>query len=276
VATEQAQSRLREIFTLDRPPPATPAIRRLRALIAVTAATTVVVELLNLEYSDESGGALAVRTVWALLRAIGFLALMRAVRYGRVVSRAFGLILGVTTVFSVARLVLPRTGGFLPRWPLLAGFVLLTALCAAVVWQLYRSPAIAEHLSRRPPRRHFPPWALTARVATLSYGALLLVPCLVAVGTLGHPRLPLPVAAPLVIAWFVGSIGISLVVGWLSLFLIYGKGWARWLLTALSIVLLVVQPALCWAMLGVDGLVRDGVPMTVAVGLGLYALRRSG
>jgi hypothetical protein len=65
------------------------------------------------------------------------------------------------------------------------------------------------------------------------------------------------------------------VIGWLSLFLIYGKGWARTLLTVLSVVLLVAQPALCFALLGADGLVRDGVPMVVAVAVGLYALRRS-
>jgi hypothetical protein len=40
-------------------------------------------------------------------------------------------------------------------------------------------------------------------------------------------------------------------------------------------VLLVAQPALCFALLGADGLVRDGVPMVVAVAVGLYALRRS-
>jgi len=211
--------RLREIFTIERPPPATPATRRLRVLIALTAAATVVVELVNLGYAEETGSALAVRTVWAMLRALGFLALMRAVRYGRLGSRPFGLILGVTTVFSVARLVLPRGGGLLPPGPVLAGFAVLTALCVAVVWQLYRSPAIAEHLARRPPRRHFPPWALTTRIATLSYAALLLVPCLVAAGTLaGRPRLAL----------------------------------------------LVIQPALCWALLGPDGLVRDGGPMVVA------------
>lgn len=267
--------RLREIFTIERPPPATPTVRRLRLLIGLTAAATVVVELLNLEYADEAGTALAVRTGWALLRAVGFLALMRAVRYGRAASRPFGLILGVTTVFSVGRLVLPRTGGLLPRGPVLAGLVVLTGLCVAVVWWLYRSPAIAEHLSRRQPRRHFPPWALTARVATLSYPALLIVPCLVAAGTLADdPRLPLPVAAPLVVAWFVGSLILALVTGWLALFLLYGKVWARWLLIGVSLLAGVVQPFLCWVMLGVDGLVRDGAPMIVAVLLGLYSLAR--
>jgi hypothetical protein len=248
---------------------------RLRVLIALTAAATVVVELMNLEYADEAGTALVVRTVWALVRAVGFLVLMRAVRTGRAAARPFGLILGVTTVFSVARLVLPREGELLPPVPVLLGFVVLAALCAVVVWELYRSPAVAEHFAQKPPRRHFPPWAVTARIATVSYAALLLVPCLVAAGTLARPRITFPVALPLVVAWFVGSLITAIVIGWLTLFLLYGKGWARWLLIGLSLALGVVQPVLCWLLLGPDGLVRDGVPMAVAVGLGVFALTRA-
>jgi len=69
---------------LDRPPPATPASRRLRRLILVTAAAVVLVDAANLAYSPEAGTGLAVRTVWAMLRALGFLFLMREVRFGRV------------------------------------------------------------------------------------------------------------------------------------------------------------------------------------------------
>jgi hypothetical protein len=74
-ATAQATSRLREVFMIEQPPPSTPAIRRLRAIIALTAATTVVVELLNLEYADESGVALAVGTVsaWPVLAGFALL-----------------------------------------------------------------------------------------------------------------------------------------------------------------------------------------------------------
>ena len=62
---------------------------------------------------------------------------------------------------------------------------------------------------------------------------------------------------------------------WLALFLLYGKGWARWFLIGVSVAVAVVQPALCWLLLGADGLVRDGAPMIVAVALGLYALART-
>jgi hypothetical protein len=269
-------SRLRELFTIERPPPPTPAVRRLRRLIAFTALATVVVSLVNVAYAEEAGFALTVRTIWGLLRAVGFLFLMRAVRYGRVVSRPFGLILAATTVFAVERLVVPRSGGLLPQWPVIAGFVLLLALCVVIVWQLYRSPEITAHLTRRPPRRPVPAWVLTARVAALSYGALLLVPCLVAAGSLvGDRKLELAYAVPLVAAWFVLSFVVGFVVPWVSLFVIFHKRWARGLLGTVSAVLLVVQPALCWLLLGLDGLIRDGAPMVVAAGLALVALWRT-
>jgi len=267
---------LRRLFMIERPPPATPASRRLRVLIAVTAAATVVVDLVNLEYAPEAGFALVVRTVWALLRAIGFLVLMRTVRYGRMAARPFGLILAATTVFAVARLAVPRSGGLLPAVPVVAGFVVLTVLCVLVVWQLYGSPEIEAHLSRRPPRRRVPPWVLTARVAALSYGALLLVPCLVAVGTLfDEPRLPTAVAGPLVIGWLVLSLTTGFLMPWVTLFVIFNKAWARVLLGFASVALLAIQPALCLTLLGVDGLVRDGAPMAIATALAIYGLWRS-
>lgn len=267
---------LRRLFMIERPPPATPATRRLRALIAVTAAAVVVVDLINLEYAPEAGFALVVRTVWALLRAIGFLVLMRTVRYGRMAARPFGLILAATTVFSVARLAVPRSGALLPAWPVVTGFVVLTVLCVLVVWQLYGSPEIEAHLTRRPPRRRVPPWVLTARVAALSYGALLLVPCLVAVGTLfDEPRLHPAVAGPLVIGWLVLALTTGLLMPWITLFVVFNKGWARALLATASVALLAVQPALCLALLGVDGLVRDGAPMIIATALAIYGLWRS-
>jgi hypothetical protein len=271
-----ARSSLRDAFTIERPPPATPATRRLRALIAVTAVATVLVEVLNLEYAQEAGFALAVRTVWALLRAIGFLLLMRWVRYGRIGARPVGLILAVTTVFAVARLVTPRAGALLPRAEVLLGFAVLSVLCGLVVYQLYRSPAIAAHLNRRPPRRQIPPWALTVRIAVLSYSALLLVPCLVAAGSLvGSPRLRPDLAVPLVAAWFAGALAIGFLVPWLSLFAVFGQGWARWLLALLTVTVLVVQPVLCWLLLGIDGVIRDGAPLVVTALLALYGLWRT-
>lgn len=256
--------------------PPTPASRRLRALIAVTSVAVVVVETLNLLSVDEPGFALAVRTGWALLRVIGFLVLMRAVRYGRMVARPFGLVLAVTTVFAVARLVEPRAGSPVPASAVLVGFVVLTVLCAAVVWGLYRSPAIQEHLSSRPVRRHVPGWILTVRVAALAFGALLIVPFLVAVGTVFAERpLPLPVTLALLGAWFVLAVVVTFTAGWGSFFVVLGKRWARRAIGSLSVLLLVVQPLLCLALLGVDGLLRDGVPMVVTALVCLVALRRS-
>jgi hypothetical protein len=267
---------LREFFTIERPPPATAAVRRLRRLIGATALTVVLVELVVLQYVPDAGLALTVRTGWALLRAVGFLALMRAVRFGRLGARPFGLILAVTTMFAVVRLAVPRRGSPLPAAPVTAGFVVLALLCAAVVWQLYRSAAVSAHLTRRPPRRHIPPWVLTARVAALSFSALLLVPAVIAVGSLfGGARLPMAYAVPLVVGWLVFGLAVGFATPWISLVVVYGKRPARLLLAGLSIVVLVVQPALCLVLLGVDSLVRDGGPLMVAALLALWGLWRS-
>ena len=128
-------------------------------------------------------------------------------------------------------------------------------LCAGVVWLLFKSPAVDEHLSGRPVRRHVPGWVLTARIAVLSYGALTLVPFLVAVGTLfGDRRLPLAATLLLLGAWFALFLVLGFVLPFGSFFIVLGKGWARWLVGTLSLVVLVTQPLLCLALLGRDGL----------------------
>ena len=267
----------RELLQIDRPPPPTPASRRLRRLILTTAVVTVVVDIVNLEYSPETGFGLGVRTVWAILRALGFLFLMREVRFGRLTARPFGLILAVTTVFASARLAQPRAHGLLPPWPVLAGLATVGVLCGVVLWQLFRSPGIEAHLTRRPPRRAVAPWVLTARVAALSYSALLFVPCLVALGSLfDRPRLPPETAVPLVISWFVLAFVVGFIAGVISFVTLFGHGWARVLLGMLSVFVLVVQPVLCWLLLGADGLIRDGTPLVLAALLCLYGLARSG
>lgn len=270
-------------------------VERLRALIGVTVAAVVAVEVAVLVTADEPGFALAVRTGWAALRVIGFLVLMRAVRLGRAAARPFGLILAITTVFAVARLAQPRTGGLLPDLSVLLGLGLLAGLCAAVVWQLYRSPAVAAHLAARPARRHVPGWVLTARVAVLAYGALLLVPLLVAAGTVVSttadaatgaavddatvggldPGLSLALAWALLALWFVIFLVVGFTAPLASFFLVLGKRWARWLVGGLSVIVLVTQPVLCYVVLGLDGLLRDGVPMVLTALIGLYALHRS-
>lgn len=269
--TAAPPSSLRAVFARLRPPPATPAITRLRLLIALTAVAVVAVETLNVVVASDHGFGLGVRTVWALLRVVGFLALMRAVRFGRAVARPFGLILAITTVFAVARLAAPRNGSLMPRAEVLAGLAVLAALCTALVVLLYRSPAVAAHLAHRPARRHIPPSVLTARVTVLSLAPLVLVPLLVGVGVIAtHPRV-----APLLALWGMLVVAQSLVVPVGSFFLLMGKAWARWLIGAVTALVLVVQPVLCYAVLGLDGLLRDGVPLVLTAVIALVALHRS-
>jgi hypothetical protein len=278
VTSEGTRARsLRDVFRLDRPVPPTPASRRLRRLIIVTAIAVVLVEAVNLQLTEEPGFALFVRTAWALLRVIGFLVLMRAVRYGRSVARPFGLILAVTTVFAVFRLAEPRTGGLMPPVMVLAGFVVLLVLCGAIVWLLYRSDAVHEHLSAKPVRRHVPGWVLTARVAVLCYGALVMVPLLVGVGTAfgDERRQSVPVTIGLLSFWAVLGLGVGFVLPLGSFFVLVGKAWARWLVGAVSVIVLIAQPLLCYLVLGLDGLLRDGLPLIITALVALVALHRS-
>ncbi|WP_328423505.1 hypothetical protein OG470_11530 [Micromonospora sp. NBC_00389] len=263
------------------------AVRVLTILLATTAAATVVVELLNWWYAPEQGFGLAVRTGWAMLRSFGFLLLIGHVRRGRTVARPFGLILAVTTIFAVGRLIVPRQG--VPPLPGLLGFAALTALCAAVVWLLYRSPALAGHLVRHRPRlvidragiswRETPPrrpqasaWLLTSRVAAFTYSPLMLVPALVAGGSILDGRLA---AVPAVLFWFGAGIAASYAVLFCTAFLMRGKDWARGLLVVVTVAVLAVDLPLCWWLLGVDGLVRDGGPLLAAAGLTLHGLWRA-
>ncbi|MEV4757641.1 hypothetical protein AB0J86_21365 [Micromonospora sp. NPDC049559] len=263
-------------------------VTALTVLLAVTAIATVAVELLNWWYAPERGFGLAVRTGWALLRSLGFAVLIWHVRRGRVVARPFGLILAVTTVFAVGRLLVPRAG--VPPLPGVLGFAALTLLCVAVVGLLYRSLALREVLVRHPnrlvvdrrgifwrelaPRR--PPvaaWLLTVRIAAFTYSPLMLVPCLVAVGTVLDGRL---VAVPLVVGWGLTAVVVSQVVLFGTFFLLRGRRWARALLAAGTVAALAVDLPLCWLLLGLDGLVRDGAPLAVAAGITLFGLRRAG
>jgi hypothetical protein len=198
-----------------------PAVRGLTVLLVVTAAATAGVEVLNWWYADEQGFGLAVRTGWALLRALGFLVLIWHVRRGRAGAKPFGLILAVTTVFAVGRLVVPRAG--LPALPGIAGFAGLAVLCTAVVLLLYRSRSVGDYLVRHPGRlvvdrsgiswQQVPPrrpqatgWLLTARVSAFTYGPLMLVPCLVSIGAIADKG---PLALPAVVLWFFAAIAVT-------------------------------------------------------------------
>jgi len=263
-------------------------VRVLSWLLAVTAVATIVVEVLVWWYAQGGDWGLAVRTGWALLRSLGFLLLIRQVRMGRASARPFGLILCVTTLFAVARLVVPKQG--LPATPGLLGFAGLLALCSAVMLLLYRSEELDAHLRRHPRRlvmdrnglslQHVTPkrppvsgWLLTTRVAGLAYGPLMLVPAVVAIGVVVGGRVT---AMPLLVGWFLAGLAMSYVMALTTFFLLRGKRWPRVVVVFLTVVALAVQLPLCWLLLDGDGLVRDGAPLVVTAGLALYALWRAG
>ncbi|BCJ73498.1 hypothetical protein CS0771_30420 [Catellatospora sp. IY07-71] len=269
------------------PEPRPFAVHALTALLAVTALATAAVEWLNWYYAADGGYALFVRTGWALLRSLLFLVLIFHLWRGRQGAAPFGLILAVTTIFSVARLVVPKQG--YPALPGIAGFAVVALLCLGVVLLLYRSASVREYLARprtrwwigrdgiqrRPvePRPHVPGWVLTTRVAVFSYSALMLVACVVSVGLLFDGR---PALLPLIVVWFVFALVVSYVALFLSIFLVKGRRWARVLLVGLTLGVLLVHLPLCAALLGADGLVRDGGPLLVAAVLALWGLWRAG
>jgi hypothetical protein len=73
----------------------------------------------------------------------------------------------------------------------------------------------------------------------------------------------------------VGTLLLGFVVPWITIFVILGKRWARVMLGLVAFGVLLVGPALCWWLLGVDGLLRDGVPVVIAAVACLYGLRAS-
>ncbi len=258
----------------------------LTTLLVATAAATVVVEVLNYWYAPEHGFGLAVRTGWALLRTLGWLLLIRQVRRSRAVARPLGLILAVTTVFAVGRLVVPRSG--LPPLPGVLGFAVLLILCVTVVALLYRHPVVRDHLVRHPNRlvltrqglriqeaapRRAPVtgWLLTARIASFTYSPLILVPCLISFAEV--PARPQWLLA--VMFWLVLGIGVSYAVLLGTYFLLRGRPGARRFLGWLTVFVLAWDLPLCYFLLGVDGLIRDGAPLLAAAVLTWYALHRA-
>lgn len=264
------------------------AVRALIGLLGVTAAATVVIELVNWSYAPEQGFVLAVRTGWVLLRSLGFLVLIWHVRRGRAAARPLGLILAGTTVFAVGRLVVPRAGT--PPRPGVIGFAVLTLLCAATVWLLYRAPQVQRYLVGYPKRLIIdrqgiswreaapsrPPvaaWLLTARVAAFTYSPLMLVPCLTAMGRLADGEL---LAVSAIALWLAAGFLTSYAVLFTTFFLMRGRGWARQLFVAVTGVVLIIDLPLCGLLLGVDGLVRDGAPLLLAAATALHGLWRAG
>ena len=263
------------------------AVRALTALLVVTAAATVVVEVLNYRYAAEHGFGLAVRTGWALLRTLGWLLLIRQVRRHRAAARPIGLILAVTTVFAVGRLVVPRSG--LPPLPGVLGFAVLVVLCVTVVVLLYRHPAVRDLLVRHPQRlvltrggitmREAAPrrapvtgWLLTARIAAFTYSPLMLVPCLIAFGELRRR----PEWTLAVLFWLFAGIAVSYAVLLCTIFLVRGRATARRALGWVTAGVLAWDLPLCYLLLGTDGLIRDGAPLLAAALLTWYALIKAG
>jgi hypothetical protein len=257
-------------------------VRVLTALLIATAAATVVVEVLNFRYAPDHGVGFTVRTAWALARTLGWLVLISQVRRARATAKPLGLILAMTTLFAVGRLIVPSSGR--PPLPGLISFGVLTLLCLSVVVLLYRHPAVDAHLTHQPRRPVLTreglsfreaapsdPWVLTVRLASLSYSPLMLVPALIAAGTLRH-RLQWTLA---VIFWILAGIAVSYVALLSAYFIGRGSDRARLTLTSVTLLILAFDLPLCRILLGLDGLIRDGSPLVVAAALTLYALRRT-
>jgi hypothetical protein len=257
-------------------------VRVLTALLIATAAATVVVEVLTFWYAPDHGVGFAVRTAWALARTLGWLVLIFQVRRARATAKPLGLILAMTTLFAVGRLIVPSSGR--PQLPGLIGFGVLTVLCLTVVVLLYRHPAVDAHLTHQPRRpvltregvslREAPPsdpWVLTARLASFSYSPLMLVPALIAAGTLRHR----PEWILAVVFWILAGIAVSYVALLSAFFVGRGSHRARRTLTWVTLLVLAFDLPLCRILLGLDGLIRDGSPLVVAAAVTLYALRRT-
>ena len=123
-----------------------------------------------------------------------------------------------------------------------------------------------------PKRPQVTGWLLTGRVAAFTYSPLMLVPALVAGGAVLDGRLA---AVPVVLLWFGAGIVVSYLVLFCTAFLMRGRPWARRLLVAITLGVLAVNLPLCWWLLGLDGLIRDGAPLLAAATLTLYSLHRA-
>src|SRR5690606_8174986 len=109
----------------------------------------------------------------------------------------------------------------------------------------------------------------------LSLPPLVLVPLLVGVGLVVSEPGQAPRLVPLLGLWAGLFAVLTVLVPVSSFFVLLGQAWARWLAGAISVTVLVVQPLLCLAVLGLDGLLRDGVPLAVTAMVALVALHRS-
>ncbi|WP_246002408.1 hypothetical protein [Allorhizocola rhizosphaerae] len=214
-------------------------------MLLLTALATAAVEALNWVFTDDAGFALFVRTGWALLRSLGFLVLIWHVRRQRPGAWPFALVLTVTTLFALARLVIPREGR--PHAAGIAGFVVVAVLCGVVLWMVWRPGVIT-----RP---------VTVRIAALSYSPIMLVASMVALEPVFGGRVE---ALPAVIVWFVAAIVVSYAVLLVAFFHRRGRLWAQTAYTIITLPVIAIHVPFTWWLLGTDGLLRDAAPLLLA------------
>lgn len=262
------------------------ALRGLAVLLVLTGLVTAVVDVgtvVALTRSDAAGpsggaaAALGVRTLWGVVRAVGFLLVPRHVLRGRVGARVVVVVLCVSILFSVARVTGhgQLTGRVRPL--LYAGFGAVAVLCALVLAVLLGVPAVRAHL-RSTGGRHLPAWVAASRPLALALLPCMLVPFLVGViGVLSAgggtgPDVPLLLAVPALVGWLAVIGVVAQVLAPATAGLARGFRIARWVVVAATLLVLATQPALCLLFGGVDGLVRDGLPVVVVGLLLLHAL----
>jgi hypothetical protein len=229
----------------------------LTILLLLTALATAGVEALNWLFSDDAGFALFVRTGWAVLRSLGFLVLIWHVRRDRPGAWPFALVLTVTTVFALARLVIPRDGR--PHIVGIIGFAVVTVLCIAVLLLVWRPGIITRQV--------------TVRIAAFSYSPLMLVASLVALGPVFGGRVE---ALPAVIVWFLAAIAVSYVVLFVAFFHRRARPWAHTALRLITLPVLAIHVPFTWWLLGTDGLLRDAAPLVIAAAVVLWPGSRNG
>jgi len=259
-------------------------VRLLIALLLLTAVSTAAAEVLNWWFTRDADYGLFVRTTWALIRCLAFLVVIWQVRRGRASAPPFTLILAITTLFALGRLLVPKHGT--PSVLGIAIFAWVAVLCAIILLLLYRSAVVREYLSRHPSRLVFtaqgvewkamppkrppiPARLITARVAALTYSPLVVVAAAVALGRVFHGRIDL---LNIVVPWLLGGMALAYLVGFLTLFVIRGKRWSRAALRWITLAVVAVDLPLCWLLLGMDGLIRDGGPLLVAALLVIVSL----
>lgn len=257
----------------------------LAGLVSLAADAAVIVTLLSSDATEPLGGtgALVIRAVWALIRAIGLLLVARPLARGSATARGVAIVLAVSTVFNAFRL---STSGITNSAVTNVLLAAAAVMCLLVVVLLVAVPPVRAHLTSKPgEKRRFlrpapdePTWVLTARPLAASLLPCLTVPLLVGLAALlggdisesfGTARAVLSVPALVVQAVLI--LVMSTVLGYALLGIGRVPG-TRWVVAVFAIIVVATQPLICWLVLGIDGLIRDAVPAVLASVLVLYGL----